>query len=192
MSSLLNVRAAYLVALETALAPAKVYVHGGAFDAKQLAAYGRQAPAVVLTLLRFDAKRQGGYPVGADAHWGLVAFTKNEPSHLVAGARFAPQQKDEDCIALIEKAVTALMGTFPGAASGQPVSAPKTIHCRNMFGVTLDAEGVAMWGAEFAQQLDLVQVDTSVDLVRFHLTYDLAATADLESDAEDLLEDLDV
>jgi hypothetical protein len=181
MSSLANVRAAYLVALEAALPAAKVYTHGGAFDAKQLAAYSRQAPAVVLTLLRFDAVRQGGYPV-AIAHWGVVCFTKNT----------TPILKDEACIALMEQVVGVLLPLFGGSTVTQPVSsALKQIQCRNMFGATIDAEGIAMWGAEFAQQLDLVQTDTSVDLKRFHLTYDMAQTEDLETDAEDLLEDLD-
>lgn len=182
MSSLSNVRAGYLTALEAGLPGIQVYSHGGSFDAKQLAAYGRKAPAVVLTLLRFDAVRQGGYPV-AIAHWGLVCFTKNTPG--LPG-------KDELCVALIEKAVGVLLPLFGGSTSTQPVStALKMIHCRNMFSVTIDMDGIAMWGAEFSQQLDLVQTDTSVDLARFHLTYDLAATADLETDATDYLQDLD-
>jgi hypothetical protein len=184
MSSLINAREAYMVALEGALPNVKVYKHGGEFDLKQLKAYGRQAPCVILSLLRFDATRQGGYPVAA-AHWGLVVMTKNEGNGI---------PRDDAALDLTERAVSCILPFFAGSTpQGAVSSATKQIVSRNLFNAPLDQEGIAMWGAEWRQTVDLVQdLNHAADFKRIGLKWDLAPEGpDGQLEAEDLIEDLD-
>jgi hypothetical protein len=178
--TLLQARADYVTALQT-VSGLHVYTHGGTFDLAQLKAYARQAPAAILSLLRFDTVRIGGYPV-ATAHWGVIVMARDTP-----GAKRA-----EAVIDLAERVVSAVLPVFAGqSTSGAVARSGKTIESRNLFSAPLDAEGIAMWGLEWTQGLDLVQTDTSVDLSTLHLAWDLH-TPDGTIEAEDDLTHLEV
>ena len=176
MSSLLAARAAFVSALESAptLAGVQVSTHGGAFDLKQIRAYGKAAPHLVLTLLRYDASRQGGGLVSAEATWGLFAFTINTPGVL----------RDASCIALMEAATKVLLNTFAGDGAAQR---PVEVTALNRFDGPLDVEGVAMWSMSFQSMLDLTEeIDTDI-WQQMHAEWDLAPR-DNDADLGDVLE----
>lgn len=162
MSSLLVARTAYLSALSTdaSLEGVQVYSHGGEFDLAQLKAYSRQAPCVVLALLKFSPTIQAGI-VTCTAKWGLVAITKNDA---------AATRRAESVIELTEKAVKVLLRVFAGEAAAQR---PKDMQAVNLFSAALDQVSIAMWGVEFTQYLDLVETFDSDDLTSVHLIWDL-------------------
>lgn len=192
MSSLLTARDAWVAALlghtptgptddkstATTLTGVHVYTHGGSFNQDELARFSRMAPALVLALLRIDADREAGV-VTSEAHWGLVAFTKD--TKTVA--------RDRSCIALVEAATNVILSTWAGdGVRGRGHS----LMARNMFSGPKDAEQtVAMWGIQFTQTLDLVEeIDTDAFL-RMGLTWDLEpqdATLGEIPEAEDLVE----
>lgn len=184
MNTLVSAQAAYLNALSTALPNHTVRSHGGEFDLKQIETYGARAPALVLTLLRFDVFRSGGYPT-ARAHWGLVCITKNEGDGFL---------RHTTCVQLAEQAAGIILPLFAGAnLSGATSSAQKQIISRNLFSSALDLRGVAMWGLEWTQLMDLVQDHSdAVDFKTLKMFWDLAPDTDGVYEAEDEITNLDL
>jgi hypothetical protein len=160
MGALMDARNAYLEALDT-LDGVNVSPHGGRFTIKELERYAKLAPAAVLTLLKFEPTLAGGL-YSAKASWGCVFFTKDTQTDRERGV---------SVIDLVEKAVSVLLPVFNGAAGGRPMS----MDARNLFTSPLDAIGIAMWGLEWDQMLDLSPSQgEAVDWSLLHLTWDLA------------------
>lgn len=160
MSSLLDARDVYATALQ-GISGVHVYAHGGTFDRTQIERYAREAPALVVSLLRFDADLEGGSTM-AKVYWGVVGFTRSEKPG---------DPRDRTVIDLAEAATQVLLVTFAGMS---PRSRPRGIEARNLFGVEVDRIGIAMWGLEWQQILELDQVDTSAPFTRLHADWDLS------------------
>jgi hypothetical protein len=182
----MSARDAFVAAMQAAptLAGVNIYTHGGSFDLDELNTFSRKAPSLVIALLRFDADIQGGI-VSAHARWGLIGFTRDTKS----GAATVP--RDRSCVDLLEAACAVILRTFGGAGVR---GRGREFTARNLFGRKLDATtNIAMWGAEFQQDLDLTETIESDAWLRMGLTWDLyprdndAPLSDLP-EAEDLIE----
>lgn len=164
MSSLLKARADYEAALRTIGKPVQVSVHGGTFTQRELERYSKQAPHVVLTLLGFDPTFEGGY-LHAEAHWGLMCFTKQETGN----------PRVNSCVSLTEAVCQCLTPLFAGE---EAVSRPFDMRARNVYSTPLDALGIAMWSIEWRQTLDLVEPIDTADWKTLDVVYDLQPRQD--------------
>ncbi len=165
MSSLVDAQDAWVTVLSASLPTVNVFEHGGRFTSKDLAEYSKQAPALALSLLRFDPVRQGGVTT-CTAYWALIGFTVN--------GKQGRGDRGDLCIALMESAAHVILQTFGAQNALGAVSRPSEAIARNMFSFELDRVNVAMWGLEFQQQIDLVQTFDAVPFERMHLVWDLA------------------
>lgn len=163
MSTLVDTWDAWITVLET-IPNVHVYPHGGSFTKSELKRHSRQAPALLLTLLRFDPIVQGGI-ITSEARWGLIAITKDSST----------KDRHRTCIALAELAAAKILLSFGGQNAGGAVSRGKDLAAKNLFGTELDGEAnIAMWGIEFVQTLDLTVEILTAQWTKFALTWDLA------------------
>lgn len=146
-----------------ALTGVHIYAHGGSFDLRELRRFARQCPALIISLLRFDPIIQAGI-VTTVAHWGVIVMTKDAST----------ADRDRTVVELAEAAVKVVLSSFAGQNPSGAVSRPGDLVARNLFSTELDKEtNLAMWGFEFTQVLDLVQVIETSDYLTMHLEYDL-------------------
>lgn len=144
------------------LAGVNVSTHHGDFDLEALTRYGKQAPHLVLAVLRFTPVRGGGTII-ADTVFGLVALTDDR----------ADVRRADACLDLADAATRALLPLFSGSAS-TTVSTPQDYQAVNEYSAALDKLGVAMWGMTWTQSIDLIDVDTSVPFNGVDVDYDLS------------------
>lgn len=166
MSTLLAVRTQYFTALEQ-LQGLGVSVHGGTFTQQELERYSKRAPHAVLTLLGFESQFESGI-TQAEAQWGLMLFTKQEP-----GVR-----RDASCIALAEAITQTIMEQWPAAEDAEQVSRPTDVQARNVYSTPLDAIGIAMWSLEWKQLLDLTVPVEVAEWYRLNVKYDVQPRTD--------------
>lgn len=192
MSSLVDVRTAMVTALraDSRLAGVNVSTHGGDFTLAELLRYGgKGCPALVLALLRFKPQDNGGLIV-AEATWGLVAMTKDAVAPEVIDPPTAARtiRRDESVIDLADKASRCILRLFAGT-DATVVGRPQEMICQNEFAEKLDREGIAMWGMQFGQLIDLQEEsDSSVPFDLLHAEWDLVPLSQPADELGDQIE----
>lgn len=136
-----------------------VSVHGGDFGIEDLKQYGKNAPAVILSLLHADVEEQPGGENWADTVFGIVVLTKPRP----------PLSEDDAAIQVVDATLRAVRGSWWGELN---VRAPERVTARNLFSPGIDKLGVAMWAIGFHQLVQLLDEDSTVWWERWHATYD--------------------
>jgi hypothetical protein len=160
MSRLVEVRDETIAAFKASPLLAGVFVtsHGGEFGEADLLRYSKQTPALIVAMLRYDMRIEGGLVTG-DAIWGVIAMAKSDPG----------VKRDVGVLALTDAAIRVLGRTFMGTDG---VSRPKELVAKNEYGPKIDAQGIAMWSITYRQTVDLADdVDAAVDLERIHTDY---------------------
>lgn len=150
---------------------AHVSAHGGEFTIEALTRYAKQAPAVVIGLLRADTENVGGGLI-ATVTVGVAVLAKDAPGVT----------RHDQALNLADATMRALRGRF--WRDSLTLSAPKEIASKNLYAPKLDGLGVAMWAIAFDQELELTDTDPSVPLAWVHLDWDVAPS-DGAIDAQD-------
>lgn len=148
-------------------AGAKVHTHGGFFDLKELLAYGAQgAPAAILAMLMAEGVTQGGQAV-AECRFAIVLLCEDKP---------APNDRSRQVIDLSDAVLRIVLKTGQRwGLTAHGVGAPTDVRARNLYSRDLDAKGVALWGVEWRQQIDLAEsTDLTVPLESINAKWDLA------------------
>lgn len=160
MSRLADIRDETVAALQASPFLAGVFVthHGGEFGETDLIRYSKQAPAVIVALLRYDMRIEGGLVTG-DATWGLVVETKDAPA----------LKRDKASIDITDACVRILGRTFMGTDG---VSRPKDLVARNEYSPKIDGQGISLWSITYRQTVDLADdVGAAVPFEHVHADY---------------------
>lgn len=192
MGSLTNVRTAIKATLDAEtgvggrLAGVNTSMHGGELTHEDLKRYGVNSPHLVVVLLRADIETEAGSIV-ARARWGVLGVTRNT----------SQARRDKAAIDLIDATIRTLIWSYP--ISTETGSRPYNVVAANEYSVPLDEDGLALWGIQFDQTVELEDVafDDRDDLSTVHADYDLyprPAGEDLGDvpEAEDDLTDLEL
>jgi len=149
---------ARLVALK-----ASVSVHGGDFRLDDLQRYGKNAPAVVVSLLHVDLQTDATAETWAECTFAVACVAKPRP----------PADQHAVCVELVDAALRALRGSFWGQGATYGLQAPRQLTARNLFGAGLDkVGGIAMWAIGFHQTVQLLDTDDGVPFERWHSVLD--------------------
>lgn len=140
--------------------------HGGEIDAVQLAKYGADAPAVLVTSMQIGGidRVEGTGDIG----FGIFIVT----SDRALEARSELDRSDQ--AHLLTEAIISLMVSakwHPTADPNNPqpsdcVDGPRNIVASNLFDDDIDDDGIAMWGIVFTENAELLSsvYDDLVDL----------------------------
>src|SRR5712671_3999589 len=166
MSSLLDTRDAVVSSLASSplivglfSTPVSVTAHGGEFSTADLERYSKQTPALIVALLRYDERIEGGLVTG-DATFGVIAMTKNTPA----------LRRDRSVVMLADAATRVIARSFFGTG----VSRAKELVGRNEYSAKIDAQDISMWSLTWRQTIDLADDSNAVPLNTLDVKYDLA------------------
>jgi len=146
MSQLLQLRAAVITGIETALPGFHVEGHLGRFSAADLSTFITRAPAVRVAVLGIqDAAATGaeGEQIDCIARLGVYVVTKD------VGARLT---RDEAAAAAVERIALLATGNRWGLDFTRPAAAP---NAQNLFSDETLKRGVAMWAIDLPQSVRL-------------------------------------
>lgn len=159
------------------LAGMHISAHGGDFGLKDLQRYAKQAPHVVVALLSAGVDNEAG-SVMVESVWGLIVIEHGAPG-------------DERKGAVIDR-VDAVLRTLYWRFVSTTITHGRIrdVAAKNEYTPELDAFGIALWSIQLVIDVELVDVDTSVDLRTIHVEYDLAPRPDGE-ELGDVVEAID-
>lgn len=127
--------------------------HGGDFDTKrELEAYAKRAPHIVISPLRVQATEHGGQPF-ADIMLGAFCLTIDKP--LNAAVLVHRQGRKEDSALALADNVIDFVRRFPTKDMGASAGRVKNVHARNLYSETWDERGVHLWGVFWEQTVEL-------------------------------------
>lgn len=189
MSSIVDVRTRIAAALSAGLPGVNVSTHGGDFALDDLLRYGAKPPHAVLACLRFRPRDDHGGLVVAEVTWGLVVLTKDATITTPAPRTV---RRDESVLDLADRTARIILRLFPGIEDTS-VGRPQEMICSNEYSDKLDRNGIAMWGIQFGQVIDLQEEnDSSVPFERVHADWDLLPLSQPGDELGDQLEAQDI
>lgn len=141
---------------------AHVSEHGGEFDhPKELKAYVKQCPAVVIAVLHVEGMQQGGQPL-ARVSMGAFVLT------------VARKTRDEQALAIVESLLDYIL-RYPSKNWGVEAGNPQGVEAQNCYTREFDDQNAACWGVFWTQDVALVTSPTPVlnDFTEMHVDYEV-------------------
>lgn len=148
--SWLTTRTAIVAAINTAIPALNTcQAHGGRFTLEDLRRYSLRSPAVLVSLLGGTTRIEAGTTV-TPRRWVVFVITRGE----------SDDKRDAQAIAIAQ----TVCGLIPNNRwSDDNNHAPADVTDDNLYNVTLDKHGVALWAVSWEQGYDIEPDSSSLD-----------------------------
>ncbi|MEN6375328.1 MAG: hypothetical protein ABFD75_11200 [Smithella sp.] len=149
---------------DTALAALKVDVrtHRGRFTLDDLKTVAARPMSILVSCLAVKKVDFQAGQIDCSCVWGAFVIAVDKPQ----------MSRDEAALAI----VTRLLMKIPGNLWGLDISAPEEIEAMNLYSGKTDEKGMVIWAITWEQEvtLQLTDLDTLDDFLKFHADWDLA------------------